>query len=352
MAAARKILMACQETSYGVPKTTPVLGTNKCYYRLDRDGAFTGKSERAQIPIPYGGGFDVEADTAPGVVSSSGGFAFRLYPGLWSKLLLQWACVFINSGRTLPWVTTDAAGVLPIGDTPTLSLYEATLKEDGATWARERWAAVKCDTWELAGNDQDRTLTLSGTWSAQKVVPNEWEAGTAPDATEFPFPTDAQYPYGPYLFSHLATASGGVTIGAAGSPLATDERKNAIQSFVIRGTNNYTKKWYASDFLQRNEFTSRAITAEFVLRRKWTPDDRARWRTMVPMDVVVTIDQGTRSGYTGTNSIQLDLHDNNLIRPWEPTDGADPTQKLTIANRWSATDGTDFSVSFTDATPV
>src|SRR5262245_7600260 len=148
--AAREALMVVEETSFGTPKTTPTLGTHKFYMRLHQQAAWDPSAVPVHIPILYGGGSATQAEAVSDQVTTTARFAFLLYPGIHSAHLLKWAMTPINSGRTTPWTTTDAAGVMPVGDLASLSFYRAYLTEDGTTYRRERWAGMKCATWELS----------------------------------------------------------------------------------------------------------------------------------------------------------------------------------------------------------
>jgi hypothetical protein len=330
---AREFVMVCVESSYGTTKTTPVLGTDRFYARLDRANAFTMEAMEDHIPIGFGGGYAVEADTAGGVVKCGGRFAFTLYPGIYSTILLNWAINRINSGRTTPWTTTDASGVMPVGDLASLSFYHAMLKEDGTTYLRTRYSGVKCEDWELAAQEtgEGRVWTLSGSCTGIKPVGNAWDSSTDPDATEFPVPAATDYPTGPYTFGHLATGTGVLTIATS--------RAAECKSVRIRGQNRLTPNYYTGRFLRTHRWVGRAVTADVELRYRASPDDRAAYRARTAQSTTIKLDNGT-------TSIQLAMP-NCLIRPWgrDTPNDQEYGQKLTLAARYDTSSTTDLTLT-------
>jgi hypothetical protein len=332
---ARQFLMAVIESSYGTPKASPVLGTDSFFLRLDQDNAFTMEAAPVPVPIMYGGGTAIEAESVVDEVACAGAFAFRLYPGIWSEILLKWAIVQVNSGRTLPWVTTDAAGVMPPTDLASLSFYHAMMKEDG-TFVRTRYAGVKCDSWEIGASDsgEGRVWTLRGTCTGIRPVGNPWDSSSDPLVAEFPDPLETNYPTGPYLFSHLGSGTGTVTVGT--------NRATSCKSLTIRGTNRMSGNRYTSRFLQTYRYVGRQTSADLVLRYRGTPDDRASWRAQTALDCEFLLDNGSKT-------VKIDFHANNVLRPWArqlPNDG-EYLQALSLANRFSAAAGTDITLTTT-----
>jgi hypothetical protein len=334
MATARHILMPCIESSFGVAKTSPVLGTDKCYLRLHQEASFQMSEEEQVAPIPYGGGYATEADGVNDLTVCKGRFAFLLFPGVWSSLLLKWAIVPVNTGRTVPWPTTDASGVMPVGDLASLSFYEAFLTQDGSTWDRKRWAGVKCDEWQLAATDtgEGRIWVLSGSCTGIRCVGNPHDGSSNPDATEFPFPADTDYPTGPYTFGHLGSGTGTVKIGT--------NRNASCAGLTLRGRNRMTPEVYTGRFVQRNQFVGREVTAEATLRYISSPDDRDSYRQQAALDCEFKIDNGT-------NSVLLDFAAKNVLRPWNVVKryGAEFRQTLTLVNRYDASAGADLTLT-------
>lgn len=332
----REVLMPCIESSYGTAKASPVLGTDRFYMRLSEGNSFTPEAKPVQLPIPYGGGNAFEADVVSDQVEVKGNFAFKLYPGIFSSILLNWAITPINSGRTLPWTTTDAGGVMPVGDLASLSFYHAIMQEDGATYTRTRYAGAKCDTWELAAQEtgDGRIWTLTGTMTAIRPVGNAWDSSSDPDATEFPLPAEANYPTGPYVFGHLGSGTGTVTIAS--------NRAASCKSLRIRGTNKFSPNWYTSRFLTTNRWLGRDVTADVGLRYRVSPNDRNSFRALTALDCEFKIDNGT-------NSIKIDFNAKNRISDWarETPQDQEYGQTLNLVNRWDPATASDINLTIT-----
>jgi hypothetical protein len=332
----REILMPCIETSYGTAKTSPVLGTDRFYMRLSEGNAFTVEAKPVQLPIPYGGGNAFEGDVVSDQVEVKGNFAFKLYPGIFSSILLNWAITPINSGRTAPWTTTDSGGVMPVGDLASLSFYHAIMQEDGATYTRTRYAGAKCDTWELAAQEtgDGRIWTLSGTMTAIRPVGNAWDSSADPDATEFPLPAEANYPTGPYVFGHLGSGTGTVTIAS--------NRAASCKSLRIRGTNKFGPNWYTSRFLTTNRWLGRDVTADVGLRYRVSPNDRTSFRALTALACNFKIDNGT-------NAVQINFNARNRISDWarETPQDQEYGQTLNLVNRWDPATASDINLTIT-----
>lgn len=338
--AAREVLMVVIESSYGTPKSTPSLGTDKFYMRLDTANSFTMEATPVQSSIPYGGGYNVEADTVSDTVQCTGNFSFLVYPGVWSSTLLNWAITPINAGRTTPWTTTDASSVMPVGDLASLSFYHAILTEDGSTYKRTRYAGVKCNDWSLTASEQGdaRMWRLTGSASAIRPLGNPWDSSTDPDATEFPLPADADYPTGPYTLSHLASGTGTLTIGSG----AGTSRTAQAMSVTVSARNTMASHTYTTRFPVTNHFLGRASQCVATMRYKASPDDRGSARSLTAQTMNFLIDNGT-------HTVGLNFNGNNVIRPYvrdlPMTD--EYQQTLTLVNRYSTSAGGDITLTTT-----
>lgn len=336
--AAREILMAVIESSFGTTKATPSLGTDSFYMRLDQANAFTMEANPVQSSIAYGGGYNVEADTVSDTVQCKGNFNFLLYPGVWSQILLGWAMTPINTGRTAPWTTTDASSVMPVGDLASLTFYHAFLTEDGTTYKRTKYLGCKCDSWSVAASEQGdaRMWRISGSITAQKPAGNPWDSSTDPDVTEFPLPADANYPLGPYTFSHLSSGTGALTIGSG----AGTNRASQTMSVTISAQNTMAAHTYGSRFLVTNHFLGRQSQCVAKMRYKASPDDRGSARSLTAQTATMKLDNGT-------HTVQIAYQGNNVIRPWaRDLPLADEYQQtLTLVNRYDASAGMDLALT-------
>lgn len=336
--AAREFLMVAIESSFGTTKTSPVLGTDSFYMRLDTANSFTAEAVPVQSSIPYGGGYNVEADTVSDTVQCKGNFNFLLYPGVWSQILLGWAITPVNAGRTTPWTTTDASTVMPVGDLASLTFYHAYLTEDGTTYKRTKYLGCKCDTWSLAASEQGdaRMWRLSGTLTAQKPAGNPWDSSTDPDATEFPAPAGTDYPTGPYTLSHLSNGTGTLTIGSG----AGTSRTAQAMSVTLSAQNVMAAHTYANRFIVTNRFLGRRSQCVVKMRYKASPDDRGSARSLTAQTVTAKLDNGT-------HTVQLAYQGNNVIRPWNrdlpPTD--EYQQTLTLVNRYDTSTSADLALT-------
>lgn len=301
---AREFLMACEETSFGVPKALPVLGTHKFYMRLHQQAAFDPEATPVHMPILYGGGVATQAEAVSDVVVTRARFGFLLFPGIFSAHLLKWAMVPINTGRTVPWTTTDAAGVMPVNDLASLSFYRGYLLDDGATYRRTRWAGMKCETWELSCSAEgtNRIWVLSGTAVGIRPVGNAWDASVDPDAVEFPAPAETEYPSGPFTFGHLASGTGTVTVGA--------NRAATCLSVKLSGSNKLGIEHYTSRFPTLIRYCGRDVKLDLGLRLKVSPNDRDDFRALTKKSVTLKIDNGV-------SSLNFALQGANLISPWK-----------------------------------
>lgn len=336
--AARQFVMFCTESAFGTATTSPVLGTDKFYMRLDKDNSFVGTMARAQYPILHGGGLNTEADTAAGPCQAEGTFDFLLFPGVYSALLMKWATTQVNSGGTTPWTVT-VSGTQPVGDLGSMSIYRAYVREDGSTYRRELYKGAKCTSWRITANQgpgDSRVFRISGTWVAKSREGNSVDSSSDPTSTPFPAPADTELPTGPYTFGHLATGSAVVTLGTSGG----SNRASTCASLTIAGTNKFAPDFFSSNFLTSNMFTGRSVTADIVLRDTASPDDRATWEAQSPITCTLKIDNGT-------NSLNFAFGTNNLLRPWEIQILHQERfkQRLVIANRILASSGVDITVT-------
>lgn len=330
----RRAVAAFIESAYGVTKTTPVKNTDYFFLRLSQQAAFSAEFAPQSQAVPYGGGRVSPALDISDVYLAPFKFATLLYPGLQTTTFLNWAITPINTGRTAPWTTTDAGGVMPAGDLASLSFYRMFQAPDGS-YAREKWLGCKADEWELSFMEgaTGRPLVLTVSGKGIKCIPNTVIAGdsTAPDATEFPDPAEADYPTGPWLFSHLTGATGTAKIASA---------RTQIASLKFAGKNAMDPRTYESRVLQLNRFHGRTVTADIELRYKPTPDDVASYQSRTVLDSEFILDDGT-------HTLKLDFNGQNRLTQFErdEDDGKEYGRKLTLTNYWDPTAGGDVGLT-------
>lgn len=331
----REFVMACIESSYGTAKASPVLGTDNFFLRLSEQAAFEAELLPQADQIMYGGGRTTPAAEVCDVWLAQGQFATILYPGVTSQILLNWALGIINSGRTTPWTTTDAAGVMPPGDLASLSWYRAFINPDGS-YVRERWNGCKCTKGKLSFSDdpKSRKLILSGEFVGIKSFANSVDSSLAPDAVEFPNPAETDYPsVQPWLFSHIGRNTGTCKIGSG---------RTQITDLSIEWTNNFDLKTYESQFLQLARFTGRSTTATVGLRYKPSPDDLASYQSRALQDSEFKLDNGT-------NTLKIDFNAVNRIsaRKRDFSSGKEYAAQVTLQNFWDPALATDLALTLT-----
>lgn len=333
---ARRFVRPTIESSYGTPKALPVLGTDCFYLRLSEAAGFRAELVPQVDTIPYGGGRTTAADEVCDVYLAQGALACILPPGIVSTILMNWALTLVNSGRTTPWVTTDASGLMPPGDLASLTLYHAWQNPDGS-YTREKWLGCKSTQGSLSfvETPQGRKAMFESQFVGIKCATNGVEAPppAAPDAVEFPPPAEADYPTGAWLFSHFARGTGTVRIGAARTQLA---------NLKLSWENQIKARTYESQFNQIVRFLGRKVTAELELRHKPTPDDLASYQSRGLLDSEFILDNGT-------NTMKLDLLARNRISAHErqfPNDD-EYGRKITLMNFWDPALANDVAVSFT-----
>lgn len=294
---AREIAMIVKEVSYGVPMTSPTLGTDSFYLRLSDPNSFTMQSLPVVGQIAYGGGLTTPACSYADQYNCTGQLTGVLYSGAYAKLIADWALTPIaldgESARSIPWTTTDTAQVMPPGDLASVSIYHGIQRSNG-TWDRRRYGGVKVNSGSIVSGRQDPVAKFS--LQLQGIRDDMNAAGTVayPDDTEFPFPTESSFACGPYLFSHTA---GLLKIGTA---------RAQYDSVSIEWTNSMAPKWFESKYVQLVKFCGRNTKLKANLYMKASPDDLASMQALTKQDVELSFNDGT-------HSLKFDLNTNNLF---------------------------------------
>jgi hypothetical protein len=325
----REFLQLVEESSYGVT-ATPVVGTNAFYARLHDSDAFTGQMDITPLTIPYGGG----RATPALMVSDQNVVNFRfhtyLYAGTYSAVLMNWLATPINAGRTAPWTTTDGSNLMPPGDLASLTFYHAITQNDG-TIDRRKYGGCKAASWTLACSRQSpiALLNVTGQGIRDNVKADGATAGY-PDATEFPAPTETQYPSNPYLFSHT---SGQLTIGSV---------RTQYNSVGFNVTNAMDPRWFESTYIQFIRFLGRTTTLTADMHLKVTPADITNWQSKTVQVMSLKFDNGV-------NTLKLDCLTNNFYTALGRSLPLNQVfaRQVTLTNFWDTSTGNDLTLTTT-----
>lgn len=326
----REFLLWVREASYGVPVTTPVLGTDAFFLRLSEPFAVADEPQIGYIP--YGGGRSTRAEAFSDVTLVRGTLRTILFPA--QSILLDWCATPVNAGRTAPWITIDPDEVMPPGDLASASLYHAYQLPNG-TYVRKRYAGCKVGQWKLAfGPDGDaRKGMLDITVVGQKIIGNAFDGSADPDATEFPAPTETQYPSGPFLLSHVRSGTGSLKLGTV---------RTQVAGFSVGATNKLDPRNYTGRWLEMCRFTGRDAQFEADVRLRASVDDKEAQRALTAQDVEVVLDAGGAG-----KTLKIDFHGRNVIGGHArdfPLDKEYHT-KLTLENLWDPAQATDLTIT-------
>jgi hypothetical protein len=277
----------------------------------------------------YGGGLATPACSYNDQFTCTGQLSGVLYAGTYAKFIADWGLTQINAGRTTPWTTTDAAGVMPPTDLASASIYHAIQRSDG-TLDRRMYNGVKVASGSVSASSQDRLAKFS--LQLQGIRDDTDAAGTTayPDATEFPPPTETDMPCGPYLFSHT---SGLLKIGTT---------RTQYDAVSIAWTSAMAPKWFESKYVQLNKFCGRNTKLTADLYMKASPDDLAALQALTKQAVELSFNNGT-------NSLKFELDANNLFSALGrdlPLTGT-YAWKATVQNYYDSSTSSDIVVSST-----
>lgn len=332
--ASREYLLLVEEVSYGIP-ATKVVGTNAFYARLDDGNSFTCQMEPIFLPIMYGGGRATPALEVNDQFNCKGTFKTKLYAGPYSAMLCNWAWTPINAGRTAPWTTTDAAGLMPLGDLASLSAYHA-FEDAAGNYQLKRMGGMKALNPKISCSRSSPIATFSTDFVCQRDdLKGDGSAGY-PDATEFPPPAETDYPSNPYTFHHTG---GNFNLGGtSGSPTV----RTQYSSLDISSANVVDPRWFESSYLIFARFLGRTSTLTSELHLKFSPDDLATLQTISPGFMSAEFNNGTHSlkwTYNAKNFITGLARNLPLNQVYSRT--------ATVTNFWDPTAANDLVFSST-----
>jgi hypothetical protein len=273
-------LWIVEESAWGVPVASPVVNTSQFLVPLIDSNAFSMVEQPVFNGIAFGGGFDVEADYVVDQRECKGSLSTLGYPAL-AAFLHQAAVTRINTGQTLPWVTTEAAG-----DLASFSIYHQIRQRNG-TIRTYAYPACKVMGLDVSISRQDPKLKIKLDLQAKKELPNAFDSSAALTAPTAPVDTD--YPRGPYVFSHTSTRVKFATVAFA----QYDELSYSIK-------NKMDPKFFEDRWLQINSIKGRESTADLTSLLKTSPDFRA------------LLQVGTRQAFeigfgNGTSTLKVDF---------------------------------------------
>jgi hypothetical protein len=320
---AREFLWIVKESSLGTVMTSPVAGIDSIYLRLIDGNSFSMVADPISEEIPYGGGFAVTAEAVSDHYACKGRLKTKLYPSQ-APLLLALLASRINSDQSSPWTTTE-----PAGDLASISIYHAVQRPDGS-YRRNRFAGVKATGGRIEVSRQSTTATLILDLQACRSYGNAMDGSPDPDATEFPAPSELDYPAGPYTFKNTA---GHVNVGSS---------RTQYESLSVAIENSLDGRWFESSYLTVNQFCGRASTLEAALYLKATPDDRTAYEAITAQTCSVGFNNGV-------NTCTINFHGKNHITklPYDLPLNQAFMQKLVLKNRFDPGAASDLDISLT-----
>jgi hypothetical protein len=193
---AREFLQITRESAYGVKKTTPTRGTDQIAIRLEDGNSFTPRANPVTVPVMYGGGYNVESDTISDKTEVKGSLKTTLCYSQ-ANFLLGMALTKINVGQTLPFVTTE-----PVNQLVSVWIDHAVWQDDTGAYKRTAYPGMKVDAGSLSTSADAQKVSVSFDLIGSSYQGNTFDASIDPTATEFPQPTDTEYPTDYVLFIH------------------------------------------------------------------------------------------------------------------------------------------------------
>lgn len=310
----REYVWLVKESAFGVPKTSPVAGTDSLYIRLVEGNSFSMVASPVIEDIPYGGGLAINADAVSDHYECKGGLKTKLYPAQ-AKLLVPWLATRINSGQTAPWTTTE-----PPGDLASCTVYHAVRRSDG-TFKRLAYRGVKCAGGTIDVSRGSTTATISLDLVGSQSSGNAFDGTPDPDTVEFPPPADADFPLGPFTF---VMTRGHLSVGST---------RTQYESLSIKFQNAMDPRWFENSYVTINPFCGRSTTLEAALMLKATPDDRSDFEAITAKTASVEF----HNGVTGQNmTIQFNGNNHVSALPFDLPLNQVFMQPLTLMNKWDA----------------
>ena len=238
--------------------------------------------------------------------------------------LLGWALQRINSGQTLPWVTTEIAG-----DLASCTLDFAWSNVDGTLNTR-RFLGGKVATMQLSGSRDSPVLMLTLGLLASTPQHNAWDSSVDPTLT---VPADSLFPITPVLFQH-----------AAGGLSWNNVARSNFQSLSVSVQNRIKAYFDESHFANLIRMNGRTTSVSGNSRLKVTPVDRTTYEDAVTLASANTL---VFTNAPATHTVSFNLNAQNYFQSISEQLPLDEEiyYDWTVGNLLDTTATTDFSFS-------
>jgi hypothetical protein len=281
----KRFLRITEEAVFG----TYASGGTAIYIRLNTANAFRVMTVPEFWTVMSGSGFAVPALWG----SQTSGLAATLTTPLdyaQAALLLGWATTRINTGQTLPWVTTEIAG-----DLASATLDYVWTYVTGALRAK-RFLGGKVATVGLAASRDSPVVMLTLGIIASTPQGNAWDSSSDPTIAA---PADSVFPVTPVLFQHM---TGGLTIN--------NVARSNFQSIGFSTQNRIKAYFDESHFANLIRMNGRATTLSGNSRLKSTPDDRTSFETAAQL---VTANTVVFTNAAASHTVTITLNNQNYF---------------------------------------
>jgi hypothetical protein len=321
---AREFIQITKESAFGVKKTTPVRGTDQIAIRLEDGNSYTPRANPVTVPVMYGGGYNVEVDTVSDKTEVKG----TLKTGLCysqANFLLGAALSKINSGQTAPWTTTE-----PPNQFASVWIDHAVWRDDLGTYKRTAYPGMKFDAGSLAVSEDGQRMMASFDLIGSKYQGNTFDSSVDPTSTEFPQPTDAEYPTDYVLFIHSNQA---LLIDAVAFL--------KYKSLNFSWQTNHVVDYFANRFVQQMRSWGRKLKLDSDVHLVASPDFRAAFQTLAAKAVSLAFTNTTNTlTFNFQGKARIEGLDDDLPL------GTNYQRKLSLGSRFDTTAGTDFAFTF------
>lgn len=204
----REFLIITPEATYGTFNSS---GTAS-YIPLDDGNSFSGYPKPLMYKVKSAHTANKIAQYGSQKTGIQLGLKTHAYVAL-MPTLMGWGTQEINSGQTLPWVTTE-----PVGDLASCTVDHGMMLSNG-TWDYERFLGVKVKSLSLTGSNDSQLLMANLAMVAKNMQPDFWNSSSAPTLT---LPAATSYPTAIYAFQQSA---GALTYGTVRSNYQSIEAK-------------------------------------------------------------------------------------------------------------------------------